>query len=84
MSAVAGVRSLGTLSIEQERRGIHAGRQFGGLTGATSNSFTVDPGAAAALAITTMPVAGQSGVLLSPQPVIRLVDANGDPDDPAP
>ncbi len=77
LSAVAGVATFSNLSINRSGVGYTLTAAAGGLTGATSSAFTVNPGVASALAITTMPASGQSGVLLSPQPVIRLVDALG-------
>ena len=77
LSAVAGLATFSNLSINRSGVGYTLTAASGTLTGATSSAFTVNPGAASALAITTMPASGQSGVLLSPQPVIRLVDALG-------
>ncbi|MGA1632535.1 MAG: beta strand repeat-containing protein, partial [Phycisphaerales bacterium] len=42
-----------------------------------TTSITLTPGAASALAITTQPAGGPSGGALSTQPVVRVVDANG-------
>ena len=77
LAAVAGVATFGSLTLNHSAAGYTLTAASTGLTGATSTVFTVNPGAASALAITTAPTTGQSGVVLSPQPVIRLVDANG-------
>ncbi len=77
VSAVAGVATFSTLTLNRSAAGYTLAASAAGLTGVTSSAFTVSPGAATALAITTAPVTGQSGVVLSPQPVVRLVDANG-------
>ena len=77
VSAVGGIATFGTLALNKSAAGYTLAASASGLTGATSAAFTVNPGAATALAITTAPTTGQSGVVLSPQPVIRLVDANG-------
>ena len=48
------------------------------LTGATSSTITLTPGAATQLAITTQPsAAATSGVAFAQQPIIQLVDAAG-------
>jgi len=77
VNAVAGVATFSTLTLNKTGAGYTLAASSAGLTGATSAAFTINPGAATALAITTAPTTGQSGVALSPQPVIRLVDANG-------
>lgn len=48
-----------------------------GLVSDTTSTITLTAGTAAALAITAAPSTGLSGVPLSPQPGIRLVDASG-------
>lgn len=49
-----------------------------GLTAATANPLTLQPGAAAALAMSTQPPpSAVSGVPLSPQPAVRVVDQSG-------
>ena len=48
------------------------------MTGATSNTITLTPGAATRLSITTQPsAAATSGVPFAQQPVIQLLDAAG-------
>ncbi len=50
----------------------------GGITpNPVTFTATGTPGAATALSITTPPTAGQSGLPVAPQPVVRLVDLNG-------
>ena len=77
VNAVGGVATFGTLTLNKAAAGYTLAASSGILAGATSAAFTVNPGIATALAITTAPTTGQSGVVLSPQPIIRLVDANG-------
>ncbi|HUG27874.1 MAG TPA: Ig-like domain-containing protein [Gemmatimonadales bacterium] len=49
-----------------------------GVTAATSNPLTLEPGLATALAIQTQPPPStSSGAVLSPQPVVRVVDESG-------
>lgn len=49
-----------------------------GLTAATANPLTLQPGAATALAIQTQPPPStSSGAVLAPQPVVRVVDQSG-------
>jgi hypothetical protein len=77
VAAVAGVASFSTLSLNKSGAGYTLGATSGGLAPATSATFTVNPGVAAAIAITTVPATAVNGVALAPQPVVRLVDANG-------
>ena len=50
----------------------------GGFVSITSNTITVNPGAAAALQVSTQPAAtAQSGAALTTQPAVRLVDQSG-------
>jgi adhesin/invasin len=52
----------------------------GTLTGATSSSIALTPGNATRLALTTQPPGGaSSGVPLSPQPIVQVQDAAGNP-----
>ncbi len=49
-----------------------------GVTAATANPLTLQPGVATALAIQTQPPPStSSGAVLSPQPVVRVVDQSG-------
>src|SRR5207247_8952141 len=51
-----------------------------GVTTATSTAFTVGAGAAAKLALTTEPSSSaSSGVAFTPQPVVQVQDASGNP-----
>ncbi len=77
VAAVAGVATFGNLTLNRAAAGYTLVATTAGLAPDTTAAFTVIPGAAAALAITTAPTTGQSGIALSPQPVIRVVDANG-------
>jgi len=77
VAAVAGVASFGNLTLDKAAAGYTLAASAAGLTGTTSNAFTVTPGAAAALVISAAPTSGQSGATLAPQPAVRIVDANG-------
>ncbi|NDD63680.1 MAG: hypothetical protein EBZ36_06855 [Acidobacteria bacterium] len=48
-----------------------------GLSSVNSNSFTLTPGAASRLVVTTQPTGGSSGAALSIQPVVAIRDAQG-------
>lgn len=50
-----------------------------GLTSSSPLTFTVDPGAATALSITTQPAGAVHGAALTTQPVVRLLDAYDNP-----
>lgn len=51
-----------------------------GLTGATSSSISLTAGSATRLVLTTQPPGGaSSGVALSPQPIVQVMDAAGNP-----
>ena len=69
--------TFSTLSLNKVGTGYTLAASSGVLTGATSAAFNVNPGAATALAVTSQPTTGQSGVVLVAPLVIRLVDANG-------
>ena len=62
-----------------------AGRRYsltfssGALSATSSGPITLTAGAATQLTITTQPGGGASGAALSPQPVIQLRDAQGNP-----
>ena len=73
--ATAGSWTLGTVAGPNT---LTATAAPGGITpNPVTFTATGTPGIASALAITTAPSAGQSGLPVTPQPVIRLVDANG-------
>ncbi|HSE66355.1 MAG TPA: Ig-like domain-containing protein, partial [Gemmatimonadales bacterium] len=81
VNAINGVATFGGLSLDR------AGNDYtivasasGGIGLATSAKFDIIPGLPAKLAIVTQPAANaSSAVLLSPQPVVRLQDAMGNP-----
>ncbi|MGH7582966.1 MAG: beta strand repeat-containing protein [Gemmatimonadales bacterium] len=78
VTSAAGVATFAGLSI----RGTVGDRTLGfsasGLTGATSTTVTITPGAATHLTITTQPSANAtSGVAFAQQPAIQLNDADG-------
>ena len=77
LNAVAGVATFPNLSINRDGVGYTLTAASGVLTGATSTAFNVNPGAATAVAITTMPTSGTNGVALTPAAVVRLVDGLG-------
>jgi len=76
-NAVAGLATFSNLSINRSGVGYTLAATSGVLTGPASSVFSVDPGAASALAITTMPTTGTNGLALTPAAVVRLVDAQG-------
>ena len=78
VSAVAGVATFSSLSIDRVGSGYTLTASASGLAGATSVAFNIAAGAASQLAIATQPSAtAQSGVALGQQPVLQLQDASG-------
>ena len=78
LNAVAGVATFPGLSIDNAGSGYTLAASAAGLSGATSAAFTITPGAANSLAVSTQPsTAAQSGVAFAQQPVIQLQDASG-------
>ncbi len=77
LNAVAGVATFSNLSINRSGIGYTLNATSGALVGPASSAFTVDPGVAFAVAITSAPTAGTNGVALTPPAVVRLVDVLG-------
>lgn len=77
VSAVGGIATFNNLSINKSGVGYTLTATSGGLTSATSAAFNVTAGTASQLAITTQPVGGPSGSLLTIQPVIEVRDSLG-------
>ncbi len=65
-SAVAGVATFGNLTLNKSGVGYTLGASASGVSAAASAPFTVNPGVATALAITTAPTTAVNGVALSP------------------
>ena len=78
VAAVAGVATFSDLRIDRSGSAYTLVATSPGLAPVTSSSFVVTAGPAAKLVITTPPgTTAQSGVPLSPQPVVRIQDAAG-------
>ncbi len=79
-TAVSGVASFPDLSIDKASTGYTLTASATGVTAATSTAFTIGAGAAAKLALTTEPSSSaSSGVAFTPQPVVQVQDASGNP-----
>jgi hypothetical protein len=72
----AGVASFTNLSIQKSGVGFTLSFSANGITGVTSNAFTENPAAPAAISIVTPPGNGTAGSPFG-QPVINVVDAFG-------
>ena len=77
VTAVAGVATFTDLVITGTAGAFTLTFTPTSLTSATSNSITITAGSASAAAITTQPTGAASGSPLATQPVIRIIDANG-------
>ena len=78
VAAVNGIATFSNLSINRASNGYTLTATSGSLTSATSSAFTVGAGAASQLIFSTSPPgAAGSGVPLSPQPGLQLVDVLG-------
>lgn len=77
VSAASGVASFSTLSINLATTGYTLNASASGLTGATSSSFTISPGAASQLAFTSQPTNTGSMSLFSPTILVSAEDAYG-------
>ncbi|HEY6157905.1 MAG TPA: Ig-like domain-containing protein, partial [Gemmatimonadales bacterium] len=79
-AAVGGVASFSGLTINKAGTGYTLTAAATGLATGTSSLFNITAAAAGQLAFTTAPAgAAQSGAALSPQPVLQIQDANGNP-----
>jgi hypothetical protein len=75
----SGVATFTSLSINTAGVGYQLTATSTGLTSATSTTFTVSTGPAAALAFTTSPTASFAGRNFYDQPVVQVVDTGGNP-----
>src|SRR5690606_19045223 len=80
LTNASGVATFSTLSIVGPVGSYTLAFGGAGLTGVTASPLTLSAGPAAALAITTAPAASaQSGIALTTQPVLQVVDGAGNP-----
>ena len=80
VTAVNGIATFNNLILDRVGTGYTLAASSSGLTGATSTPFDVTAGSANRLAFSTAPPStARSGVALSPQPVLQLRDAAGNP-----
>jgi hypothetical protein len=77
VAAVNGVATFSNLSIDHVATGYTLTAASSGLTGATSNSFTITAGAASRLSFTTQPGGGTSNTAWTTQPTVTVQDAYG-------
>jgi hypothetical protein len=76
VTAVAGVATFSTLSINKTGVGYTLAASAGALTGATSSGFTITPGVATHLAFFAQPTNATAGVPIAPSVVVNALDAN--------
>jgi hypothetical protein len=76
VTAVAGVATFSTLSINKTGVGYTLAASAGALTGATSSGFTIMPGVATHLAFFAQPTNATAGVPIAPSVVVNALDAN--------
>jgi hypothetical protein len=83
VSAVSGVVTFSTLSINKKGTGYKLSFTAGGLSGTTSNSFTINAGAAAQVLFTNDPASATAGTtipgLLGGSVQVTIEDALGNP-----
>ncbi len=78
VSAVNGVATFSGLSINKTGTGYTLSASSAGLSGATSSSFTIDPGEASVLVFTTQPSSpNTAATAFGTQPVVTIQDAQG-------
>jgi hypothetical protein len=77
VAAVSGVATFSTLSINKSGAGYTLTASDGSLTGATSSSFTISPGAASHLAFGVQPATTTAGVTLAPALTALVEDSAG-------
>src|SRR5439155_819056 len=77
VSAVSGVATFSTLSIDKSGTGYTFTAASGALTGATSAAFTISPAAASKLAFTVQPTNATAGVAIAPAVQVTVQDAFG-------
>ncbi len=77
VSAVAGVAAFSSLSIDLTGTGYTLAASATGITGATSNAFSVTPGAASRLVFFVEPSNVTAGATISPAVQVEIQDAFG-------
>ena len=77
VSAVNGVATFSNLSINKTGTGYTLAASSSGLTGATSTTFNVTPGAANKLAFSQQPTNTAAGQSITPAITVQVEDANG-------
>ncbi|HET7449750.1 MAG TPA: invasin domain 3-containing protein, partial [Gaiellaceae bacterium] len=77
VSAVNGVATFSTLSIDKAGTGYTLTASSTGLTGATSSTFNINIGAAAKLAFVQQPTSATAGAAISPAITVAVQDAGG-------
>jgi len=77
LTAVNGVATFSTLSINKVGTGYTLGASATGLTGATSTPFSITPGAAAQLVYTVQPSTTTAGAAITPAVQVTARDAQG-------
>lgn len=75
VTAVAGVATFSTLSIDKTGDGYTLSATAGGVTGATSNGFKITPAAATHLAFSQQPTSAIAGASIAPAVVVQALDA---------
>ncbi len=77
VSAVAGVAAFSSLGIDLAGTGYTLGASAAGITGATSNDFSVTPGAASRLVFFAEPSNVTAGAAIAPTVQVEIQDAFG-------
>ena len=77
VTAVGGVATFATLSINKSGPGYTLSASATGVTGATSAPFAINPGAATQLAITVQPTSSTAGAAITPAVQVSARDALG-------
>jgi len=77
VSAIGGVASFGTLTVDKAAAGYTLAASASGLATATSGTFTVSPAAANQLAFVQQPTAAAAGAVISPPVTVAVQDAFG-------
>ncbi len=77
VAAVAGIVAFGGCRIDRATAGYTLSASAAGLVSATSASFSITPGVAAALAFRTSPAGGTGGLAWAVQPVVVVTDTFG-------
>jgi hypothetical protein len=77
VAASVGVATFNTLSVDSAGTNYTLSATSGSLTGATSNPFSISPGAASKLAFGIQPSSQNSATAISPAVTVRILDAGG-------